>query len=151
LLARDAPRVPEVHDHDLAGEVGRTDAAAVEGREVVGGSVLPEEVALVGVSARVGPHLGGEHDGERDDDGAGRERDPPGAVPPTGPFPGPGVGGTAGTGPSPGIVRRRSDGDRARSVPAAMTPPPTHSHSTIGFSATPIVTRPCWFGDETRV
>ena len=32
-----------------------------------------------------------------------------------------------------------------------MTPPPTHSHSTIGFTATPIVTRPCSLGDEISV
>ena len=46
---------------------------------------------------------------------------------------------------------KRNDGESATAVPTAMTPPPTQSHSTIGFTATPIVTRPCSLGDDTSV
>src|SRR5262249_25900752 len=151
LLAGDAPRVPEVHDHDLAGEVARPDAGAVERREVVGGCGLPEEGALVCVGARGGPHLGGAGDGERHHDGAGGERDPARPVLHTVTFSRSGAGGAAGTGSSTGLARRRSDGDSAMSVPTAITPPPTHSQRTIGLRATPMVTRPCSFGDETSV
>src|SRR5205823_8980399 len=151
LLAGDAPRVPEVHDHDLAGEVARPDAAAVEGREVDGRRVGAEQVALVRVGARVGPDLGREDDREHGDDEPGGERDPAGAVFHTGTFSGTGVGGATGAGSSTRRVRRRNEGESATAVPMAMTPPPAHSHSIIGFTATPMMTRPCSLGDEMSV
>src|SRR3979411_2106803 len=96
LLAGDAPRVPEVHDHELAGEVVRPEPAAVERREVDGRCVGAEQVALVRVGARVGPDLGREDDREHGDDKPGGERDPAGAVLHTGTFSGSSVGGATG-------------------------------------------------------
>src|SRR5256886_17616414 len=114
LLAGDAPRVPEVHDHDLAGKVARPDAAAVEGREVDGRGVRAEQVALVRVGARVGPDLGREDDREHGDDEPGGKCDPAGAVLHTGTFSGTGVGGATPPGAStPPVPPRKQGAERA--------------------------------------
>ena len=53
--------------------------------------------------------------------------------------------------PSGRSGRRFALGVSATSVPRAITPPPIQSQSIIGLTATPIVTRPRWLGDEMSV
>ena len=71
LLARDAPRVPEVDDDGLAREVGeRRRALAVERREVERRRRLAEQVAALRVRCGSLPTLSASTTAERDDDDA---------------------------------------------------------------------------------